>query len=162
VPPPGSQQTLDAVSPPPNGRRMAGARAGHGRSLCRVPPGQHSAKGTCCRVPLFAEGRHSATLGYAVWQMFAECSLPGTRQTMSLPSARVLALGKGRDTRQRPRHSANLGFPVVIYCIFFATSVIRKYHNLMYVYLCYKTQMCEYEDFWRFVTLEHCNHVKKN
>ena len=85
---------------PPNGRRMAGVRAGHVRSLCRVPPGQHSAKGTCCRVPLFADGRHSATFGYAVWQMFAECSLPGTRQTMSLPSARVLALGKGRDTRQ--------------------------------------------------------------
>ena len=99
VPGGGTRQTLDAVSPR-NGRRTAGARVGHVCSLCRVPPSQHSAKVTCCRVPLFADGRRSATLVYAVWQMFAECSLPGTRQTMSLPSARVLALGKGRDTRQ--------------------------------------------------------------
>ena len=94
-----TRQNLTVVSHL-NGRRTAGARAGHVRSLCRVPPGQHSAKGTCCRVPLFADGRHSAKLWYAVWQMFAECSLHGTRQTISLPSARVLALGKGRDTRQ--------------------------------------------------------------
>jgi len=99
VPGGGTRQRLDAISPT-NGRRTAGARAGHVRWLCRVPPGQHSAKGTVCRVSFFADGRHSAKLGHAVWQMFAECSWRGTRQTTSLPSARVLALGKGRDTRQ--------------------------------------------------------------
>ena len=99
VPGGGTRQRLDAISPP-NGRRTAGARAGHVRRLCRVPPGQHSAKVTVCRVPFVADSRHSAKLGHAVWQMFAECSWHGTWQTTSLPSARVLALGKGRDTRQ--------------------------------------------------------------
>jgi len=32
--------------------------------------------------------------------IFADCPRPGTRQTTSLPSARGLALGKDRDTRQ--------------------------------------------------------------
>ena len=110
----GTRQRLDAVSPP-NVRRTAGARAGHVRGLCRVPPGQHSAKETLCRVPCFADGRHSVKPGHAVCQIFAECPWPGTRQITSLPSARSLALGKGRDTRQRPRHSANLGFSVVCF-----------------------------------------------
>ena len=99
VPAGGTRQRVDAVSPP-DGRRTAGARAGHVRGLCRVPLGQHSAKETLCRVPCFADGRHSVKPGHAVCQIFAECPWPGTRQTTSLPSARSLALGKGRDTRQ--------------------------------------------------------------
>ena len=92
VPGGGTRQRLDAISPP-NGRRTAGARAGHVRRICRVP--------------FVADSRHSAKLGHAVWQMFTECSCPGTRQSTSLPSVRVLVLGKGQDT------PANLGFPVV-------------------------------------------------
>ena len=99
VPGGGTRQRLDAICPP-NGRRTVGARAGHVRRICRVPPGQHSAKVTVCRVPFVADSRHSAKLGHAVWQMFAECSCPGTRQSTSLPSVRVLVLGKGQDTRQ--------------------------------------------------------------
>jgi len=99
VPGGGTRQRLDAISPP-NGRRTAGARAGHVRRICRVPPGQHSAKVTVCRVPFVADSRHSAKLGHALWQMFAECSCPGTRQSTSLPSVRVLVLGKDQDTRQ--------------------------------------------------------------
>ena len=99
VPEVGTRQRLNAVSPP-DGRRTAGARAGHVRGLCRVPPGQHSAKETLCRVPCFADGRHSVKPGHAVCQIFAECPWPGTRQTTSLPISRSLALGKGRDTRQ--------------------------------------------------------------
>ena len=99
VPEGGTRQRLNAISPP-DGRRTAGARAGHVHGLCRVPLGQHSAKETLCRVPCFADGRHSVKPGHAVCQFFAECPWPGTRQTTSLPSARSLALGKGRDTRQ--------------------------------------------------------------
>ena len=99
VPGGGTRQRLDAISPT-NGRRTAGARAGHVRRLCRVPPGQHSAKETLCRVPCFADGRHLVKPGHAVCQIFAECPWPGTRQTTSLPSARGLALGKAADTRQ--------------------------------------------------------------
>ena len=49
---------------------------------------------TVCRVAFVADGRHSAKLGHAMWQMFTECSCPGTRQTTSLPSARVLHSAK--------------------------------------------------------------------
>jgi len=38
-------------SAPPDGRRTAGARAGHVLGLCRVLPNQHSAKEPRCRVP---------------------------------------------------------------------------------------------------------------
>ena len=48
----------------------------------------------------FAECRHSANLGYAVCQAFAEFLVSGTRQRTSLPSARGLALGNGKSTRQ--------------------------------------------------------------
>ena len=94
-----TRQRLNAVSHP-NGRRTAGARAGHMRGLCRVRARWHSAKSNGCRVPYFADGQLSAKLGHAVCHVFAECPLAGTRQRSCLPSARGLALGKGRDTRQ--------------------------------------------------------------
>jgi len=99
VPGGGTRKILNAVSPT-DGRRTAGARAGHMRRLCRVPLVQHSAKVTRYRVLLFADGRHSANPGHAVCRFFAECPRPGTRQTTSLPSACGLTLGKGLDTRQ--------------------------------------------------------------
>ena len=98
VPGGGTRQRLNAVSST-DGRRTAGA-CGHARRLCRVPPGQHSAKVTRCRVLLFADGRHSANPGHAVCRFFAEYPRPGTRQTTSLPSACGLTLGKGLDTWQ--------------------------------------------------------------
>jgi len=65
-------------------------------------------------------------------------------------------------TEGHPAIEETIMVSVIAFIVFFfATFVIREYHNLMYVYLCYKTQMCEYEDLWRFVTLELCNHVKK-
>ena len=94
-----TRQRLNAVSHP-NGRRTAGARAGHVRGLCRVRARWHSAKSNGCRVPYFADGQLSAKLGHAVCHVFAECPLAGTRQRSCLPSARGPALGKGRDTRQ--------------------------------------------------------------
>ena len=99
VPGGGTRQRLNAVSHP-NVRRTAGARAGHVHGLCRVRTRRHSVKFNLCRVPYFADGQHSAKCGHAVCHVFAECPRPGTRQTSSLPSARGLALGKGRDTQQ--------------------------------------------------------------
>ena len=72
VPEGGTRQRLNAVSPP-DGRRTAGARARHVHELCRLLLGQHSAKETLCRVPCFADGRHSVKPGHAVCQFFAEC-----------------------------------------------------------------------------------------
>ena len=78
----GTRQKVDAVSPP-DGRRTAGARAGHVLGLCRVPPNQHSAKEPRCIV--------------------AECldlpracirQRPGMPCARFLPSVRGLALGK--------------------------------------------------------------------
>ena len=94
-----TRQRLNAVSHP-NGRRTAGARAGHVRGLCRVRARRHSAKVSICRVPYFVDGQHSAKCGHAVCHIFAECPLAGTRQSWSLPSVCGLALGKARDTRQ--------------------------------------------------------------
>ena len=85
-------QRLNAVSHP-NGRRTAGTRTGHVLGLCRVRARWHSAKSNVCRVPYFADGQLSAKLGHAVCHVFAECPWSGTRQ--------------------RPRHSAIIGFPVV-------------------------------------------------
>ena len=101
--------------------RPGGPRACHVAALCRVPNGRHSAKVTAmdavCPLALFAEcpcllrARHSAK------NFFAEClSLPrvrhwanrplpsagfSARQSVSLPSARFLPLGKPLRTRQR-------------------------------------------------------------
>ena len=95
-----TRQRLNAVSHP-NGRRTAGAHAGHVRGLCRVRARWHSAKSNGCRVPYFADGQLSAKLGHTVCHVFAECPLAGTRQRSCLPSARGMALGNGRDTWQR-------------------------------------------------------------
>ena len=71
----GTRQTITAVTGNGRGGRVRRTR----EAVCRVLPAWHSAK------PIFAECR-----------LFAERLLVGTRQSVTLPSARYLALGKRR------------------------------------------------------------------
>jgi Leucine-rich repeat (LRR) protein len=51
------------------------------------------------------------------------------------------------DAEDHPAKEETVVSVIAFIVFFFATFVIREYHNLMYVYLCYKTQMChQYED----------------
>ena len=89
----GTRQRVDAVSPLTGGAwraRVLGTCSGFAE--CRPTSTRQRSH--------IAECLHSATPGHAVCQISAECPCPGTRQTTSLPSARGLALGKDRDTRQ--------------------------------------------------------------
>ena len=63
-----------------DGRRTAGARAGHVHGLCRVRAQWHSAKIKYAECPRFADSRHSAKFGHAVCHVFAECCGVGTQQ----------------------------------------------------------------------------------
>ena len=90
----------------PNGKHSAKqtyvtavAHDEHVRRLCRVPAPRHSAYPYFAECHLFAERRHSVNMDYGVCLWFAECWVPGTRQRGSLPSARVVALGKPSGTR---------------------------------------------------------------
>ena len=79
-------------------------------SLCRVPRFAEClalGKETLCRVSDCAECQALGKESLCRVPCFAEC---GSRLRGSLPSARVLALGKAYDTRQS---SAKFGFSVV-------------------------------------------------
>ena len=102
------EKTLDKISfcRVPNGKHSAKqtdvtavAHDEHVRRLCRVPAPRHSAYPYFAECHLFAERRHSVNMDYGVCLWFAECWAPGTRQRGSLPSARVVALGKPSGTR---------------------------------------------------------------
>src|SRR6185312_8984573 len=102
------KKTLDKISfcRVPNGKHSvkqtdltAVAHDEHVRRLCRVPAPRHSAYLYFAKCLLFAERLHSVNMDYGVCLWFAECWAPCTRQRGSLPSARVVALGKPSGTR---------------------------------------------------------------
>ena len=106
------EKTLDKISfcRVPNGKHSAKqtdvtavTHDEHVRRLCCVPAPRHLAYSYFAECLLFAEHRHSVNIDYGVCLWFAECRAPGTQQRGSVPSARVVALGKSSGTR----HSAD-------------------------------------------------------